>query len=142
MKYLLDTCTVIFLLRGRTDVADAIDRVGMENCAISEITKAELLVEYYKAVLKGRTPDSKFFDFLDTIAIIPISQAIDTYSRELARMQCEGDTIDDFDLLIASTAVAHGLVLVTDNTSHLSRVHGVVCENWITREPLRCPTDS
>lgn len=133
MKYLLDTNIIIFLLRGRTDVAMAIDNAGLGNCAISELTKAELLTGYEKALIKGLKPDAKLFDFLDSITVIPISSAIGTYARELARLQLEGCTIDDFDLLIASTAVSSGLVLVTDNVSHMSRVRGVVCENWVDR---------
>lgn len=133
MKYLLDTNIVIFLLRGRKEVAQAIDKVGLENCAISEMTKAELLVGYHKALLTGHHPSDKIFDFLDAIAVLPVSGAIDVYAGELARMQLAGSIIDDFDLLIASTAIAAGMILVTDNTSHLSRVHGVKCENWVVR---------
>ena len=41
-NYLLDTNICIFLLRGKYDVDKKIDSVGLENCAISEITVAEL----------------------------------------------------------------------------------------------------
>ena len=41
-NYLLDTNICIFLLRGKYDVDKKIDSVGFENCAISEITVAEL----------------------------------------------------------------------------------------------------
>lgn len=133
MKYLLDTNIVIFLLRGREEVARAIEKVGFENCAISEITKAELLAGYYKSLLKGGGRKQGLLDFLNEIAVIPISIAIETYSRELARLQLAGEAIDDFDLLIASTAVAGHFILVTDNTTHLGRVQGVVVENWVNR---------
>lgn len=132
MRYLLDTNIVVFLLRGRVEVAEAIDKVGFENCAISEVTKAEILTGYHKAVLKGRHPDRRVLDFLDAVAVVPVSSAIDLYSRELARLQVEGLAIDDFDLLIATTAVACGMVLVTDNVAHLGRVQGVMVENWVT----------
>jgi len=133
MRYLLDTNMVIFLLRGRKEIADAIDRVGFENCAISEITKAELLVGHYKASMKGKYPKSILLDFLDAITIVPISRAVDLFSRELARLQMSGEVIDDFDLLIGTTAVAYGMILVTDNASHLRRIEGVVIENWVDR---------
>ena len=41
--------------------------------------------------------------------------------------------IDDFDLLIGATALKHGMVLVTENVKHLSRVPGITLENWIDR---------
>lgn len=44
-----------------------------------------------------------------------------------------GKMIEDFDLLIGCTAVANGLVMVTDNTKHFSRIEGIVLENWIER---------
>jgi len=130
MKYLLDTNIIVFLLRGSEKIAAAIDRVGFDECAISEVTKAELLVGYHKAVLKGRNPSRRIFELLDSITVIPISPAIDIYARELARLQTEGTPVDDFDLLIAATAVSRGLIMVTDNVSHLGRINGVVIENW------------
>lgn len=133
MKYLLDTNIVIFLLKGRMEVAQAIDSVGIRNCVISEITKAELLVGYYKALMKGRNPSPKLFEFLDALTVIPISSSLDIFARELARLQMEGCVIDDFDLLIGATAVSNGFILVTDNVAHLGRIKGVVTENWIQR---------
>jgi len=61
---------------------------------------------------------------------IPISPAIDIYARELARLQLDGTPVDDFDLQIAATAISRGLIMVTDNVSHLGWVKGVVIENW------------
>lgn len=133
MRFLLDTNIIVFLLRGRQEVARAIDRVGLENCAISEITKAELLAGFYKAQMMGRHPDGRFFDLLDALTVLPISSAVECYARELARLQLAGERIDDFDLLIAATAVTNHLTLVTENLSHLGRVRDVVIENWVKR---------
>ena len=41
MKYLLDTNICVFCLRGKFDVDAAIDKVGWDNCYISEITVLE-----------------------------------------------------------------------------------------------------
>jgi len=43
MKYLLDTNICIHLFRGNYNLADKIEQIGIENCAISEITLAELV---------------------------------------------------------------------------------------------------
>lgn len=43
MTYLLDTSICVHWLRGQYNVDKAIDRVGIDNCRISEITAAELL---------------------------------------------------------------------------------------------------
>ena len=42
--------------------------------------------------------------------------------------------ISDFDLLISSTAVAHNMVMVTENVREFERVEGAEIENWVVRE--------
>ena len=41
--YLLDTNIIVFLLRGQMGIRDSIERIGIDQCHISEITYAELL---------------------------------------------------------------------------------------------------
>ena len=41
--------------------------------------------------------------------------------------------IEDYDLLIGCTAVANGMIMVTDNTKHFSRIDGIQLENWVDR---------
>lgn len=40
--YVLDTNVCVFFLRGRFNVDRYIDRVGWDNCYISEVTELEL----------------------------------------------------------------------------------------------------
>lgn len=40
--------------------------------------------------------------------------------------------LDDFDLLIGSTAIFHNLTLVTKNVSDFDRLNGIVIEDWTT----------
>jgi tRNA(fMet)-specific endonuclease VapC len=47
-----------------------------------------------------------------------------------ARLQKAGTPIDDFDLLIAATAITHKLVMVTNNTNHFKRVASIKLEDW------------
>ncbi|WP_442938665.1 hypothetical protein [Nostoc sp.] len=41
-----------------------------------------------------------------------------------------GQTIAEFDLLIASVALAENYTLVTNNTRHYERINGLKLENW------------
>ena len=41
-----------------------------------------------------------------------------------------GTPLDDFDLLIGTTALANALVLVTNNEAHMRRISGIQIENW------------
>jgi len=54
--------------------------------------------------------------------VLPIGDVIELYGKVRARLQKPGTPIADFDLLIATTAVHHGMVLVTNNTKHHTRV--------------------
>lgn len=45
-------------------------------------------------------------------------------------LESEGKRIDDFDILIGSTAVKNNLVMVTDNIKHLERIPNIKIENW------------
>lgn len=135
MTYLLDTNICVHWLRGQYDVDKAIDRVGIDNCRISEITAAELLTGANLARIRGGKKDSidivkKFIALLNPI---PISDAIELYAQEKARLRNEGLVIEDFDLLIGCSAVSAGAVLVSENSSHLQRIRGIRLENWITR---------
>jgi tRNA(fMet)-specific endonuclease VapC len=130
--YLLDTNIIIFLFKGKYGVAEKIRSVGLEQCFISEITVAELK---YGAE-KSNNPEyhrRAVTEFINDIQIIPIFDALDFFAKEKTRLEAGGNRIDDFDLLICSTAVVNDLVLVTNNVSHLGRIQGVAIEDWVIR---------
>jgi tRNA(fMet)-specific endonuclease VapC len=45
-------------------------------------------------------------------------------------LEKSGSRLDDFDLTIASCALAHNLTLVTNNLKHFSRIEGLKITNW------------
>lgn len=47
------------------------------------------------------------------------------------RLRKTGDIIDEFDLLIGSTAIANEMILVTGNKRHFERLEGIILENWV-----------
>jgi len=38
--------------------------------------------------------------------------------------------IDDFDILIGSTAMANEMIMVTNNVSHFDRISNITIEDW------------
>ena len=42
-----------------------------------------------------------------------------------------GQTIQDFDILIASITLVHGGVLVTNNVKHFKRIPELTYESWL-----------
>ena len=131
MRYLLDTDICIFLLRGSREIADRMDSAGFGNCAISEITKMELLTGMHYSNMKGRkSNERRLLDFLDSITVLPVSCAVDKFAKEKARLICEGRPVEDFDLLIGCTAAACGCVMVTHNISHFECIDSIIVEDW------------
>lgn len=134
-QYLLDTNICVFLLRGQYDVDKTIDEVGLENCHISEITMAELKYGAELGRKKGIKQRAQGLDsFLSSIQILPISNAIDLYASEKARLRLAGTPADDdFDLLIGCTAIANDLIMVTENIKDFKNFSNIKLENWIKR---------
>jgi tRNA(fMet)-specific endonuclease VapC len=133
MKYLLDTNICVFFFRNKFDVANTLLRKGYENCFVSEITVAEL--RYGAENSANPQKHHGLVDaFLQRISTIPIAESIPVYAKEKVRLQRAGKSIEDeFDLLIGATAIAHDMILVTDNENHLNRLSNIQIENWIER---------
>ena len=70
--------------------------------------------------------------FIPKFAIIPIFNSLDIYAKEKAKLRKQGLLIDDFDILIGTTAVGNNMTMVTNNVAHLSRLDNIVIEDWTT----------
>ena len=53
------------------------------------------------------------------------------YGRLRADMERKGTPLTEPDLRIASIAMHHGLIVITGNSKHFSRVPGLKVEDWI-----------
>lgn len=132
-RYLLDTNTCVFFLRGKLNLDDRIRENGRENCFISEITVLELR---YGAENSGDPLKShkSVDDFVNGLSIIPIFGSIRFYAKEKVRLRRIGKPLhDEFDLLIGVTAIQNELILVTDNNKDFERLDGIKIENWFKR---------
>lgn len=132
MKYLLDTNICVALFRGLWRISEKIDAVGLDNCYISEVTIAELWYGVECSELKEENA-RVLVDFINSIGVIRFEEAVREFARQRAVLKKKGKPIDNFDLLIGSTAKACGLTLVTDNVRHFERIDGLVIEDWADR---------
>lgn len=128
-KYLLDTNICIYFIKGQYKLYNKIAEVGEENCFISEITVAELKygIENSKTIEAMRKVVEAF---IPKFATIPVYNSLDIYAKEKARLRKQGLIIDDFDILIGTTAIANNMVMVTNNVAHLSRLENITIEDW------------
>ncbi len=130
-KYLLDTNICAYFFNGKFNLTEKIDKVGFENCCVSEITIAELKYGIAKSTYKEK--NQKVLDkFVEKIEILPIFPVLDIYANEKARLKSKGKMLDDFDLLIGTTAIFNNLTLVTKNITDFDRLDGIVIEDWTT----------
>jgi tRNA(fMet)-specific endonuclease VapC len=133
MNYLLDTNICIHFFRGKYNLFNKFNEVGFENCAISEITLAELVFGAENS--SNPQKNHKILEqFIENITIIPIFDSIKKYGTEKVRLRKQGVMISDFDLLIGCTAVEKNMIMVSENTSEFIRIKDIRLENWVTRE--------
>jgi len=132
MKYLLDTNICIHFFKGKFNLIAKIESVGLRNCAISEITLAELVFGAENS-LNPKQNHEIINNFTGQVAILPIYDSIYIYGKEKARLRKSGKMISDFDLLIGCTSIANDMIMVTENVSEFNRISDINIENWIKR---------
>jgi len=133
MRYLLDTNVCVDYLNGRyPTVIERLQKTRPEDVAVSVIAVAELR---YGAD-KSERPDAnhqRLDRLLDDLASFEFDlKAASDYGRLRTELERRGTPIGPNDMLIASQARAHDLVLVTDNVAEFERVEGLRVENWRT----------
>ena len=128
-KYLIDTNTCIYYIKGKYELNKKFEKADPDNCFISEITLAELKFGVENSEKKEK--NQKTLDnFRTGIKIVPIFHSLDLYAKEKARLRKSGTPLDDFDLFIGVTSVTHNLIMVTNNTDHFKRIKGISLEDW------------
>jgi predicted nucleic acid-binding protein len=129
-KFILDTDTCIYWLKGNDNIERSVIKHGLGNIFITVITECELFYGAYKS----RKKDKNFaiveelktrIKTLHTVSGIP-----SLYGTIKAELESKGQTLDDADLLIASIALLNNATLVTNNSEYFKRINGLKTENW------------
>jgi tRNA(fMet)-specific endonuclease VapC len=134
--YLLDTNACIAILnRSSQPLIDHVGSCSPEEIGLSSVVKAEL---YFGARRSNRVQENlevlaRFFAPFRTYPFDDL--CAEHYGSIRADLVRSGNTIGPNDLLIAATARAHDLTLVTNKTREFSRVVGLRLEDWQTSYP-------
>ena len=103
-----------------------------EDIGIPTLVRAELLL----GVLKSNNPErtgAVVEKFLAPYKLIPFGRtAAQTYAEIRHHLEKRGTPIGPNDLVIAATARARNLVLITHNTNEFGRVTDLSIEDWTT----------
>lgn len=131
MRYLLDTNVCIRYLNGRSPkIIQRLHELQPTDVVICAITRAELFYGAHKSQNPLRTL-SRQQKFVEVFQTLPFDdRAAETYGKIRAALSKAGTPIGPNDLMIASIAVIHNLVLVTHNVKEFSRVQNLHIEDW------------
>jgi tRNA(fMet)-specific endonuclease VapC len=129
-RYMLDTDTVSYALRGLGRVADRLLEHRPSDLCISSITLAEL--HYGAQARRSRKIRGAIRAFARDVAVVPFDEAAaEHFGVVAATLKTRGQPSGTFDTLLAAQALGLGLTVVTNNTKHFSRVPGLTVENWV-----------
>jgi tRNA(fMet)-specific endonuclease VapC len=142
MTYLLDTDTFSNLARNHSRVELRYALVGTAATCISAVTVQE--IEFGRRLHPERMArlNPRITALLSEIRVLPFDFDDGRTSGIIrAALSRAGKRIGEYDVLIAGTAMARGLILVTSNTREFCRVDGLQLEDWReatleVREPL------
>ncbi len=128
--YLLDTNVIIELMAGNRKVVEQMADLGRVRVAISAVTVAEAA---YGAQRSAR-PDyelGRVKGMTDHLTVLPIDATVAfRYAVLKAQLALRGELLEDNDLYIAATALAHGLTLVTHDRG-FARLSDLGTEDWL-----------
>lgn len=87
------------------------------------------LAELYEGVYYSTNPvgnEEALAEFLTGVSVLAIDEGIcKVFGKERGRMRQQGNMIGDIDLLIASSCLYQGAILLTNNRRHFQAVEGL-----------------
>jgi tRNA(fMet)-specific endonuclease VapC len=126
----LDTDHCIFFIRGDKRAVAAFENHADDEPAISIITVGEL---YFGASRSLRKTENlaRCREFISRVSVLPLDDPIMLrFAETKANLFARGETIQDFDLLIAATALTYDAVLATHNQAHFTRIPNLRIDDW------------
>ena len=134
-RFLLDTNFCIACLRRKPWALRILGRVPLASVAVSSVTVGELLLGTHLAADPVQER-AKVEAFLGPLQAMPFGRSEAIRWAELdASLRRQGNRIETEDAIIAATAMAAGMTLVTGNAKHFGRVKGLKTVDWERQAP-------
>ncbi len=129
-RFLLDTSFCVACLRRKPWALAALASLSPGSVAVSAITVGELVLGCHLSQAAERER-AKVEAFLDPIPRLPFGEAEAVRWAELeAVLRTQGNRIEAEDGMIAATALAAGMTLVSGNLEHFRRVEDLSVVDW------------
>jgi tRNA(fMet)-specific endonuclease VapC len=131
MAFLLDTNVCIGILTGRSPRAvEKLRQLSPSDVQVCSVVRAELLFGARNST-RVEANLTLLATFLAPFASVPFDDfAADLYGQLRANLHRAGELIGPNDMLIAATALAHDLTLVTRNVKEFARIPGLRWVDW------------
>ena len=136
MNYLLDTNICIYIIKKSPEkVIKKLESIpndeGKNEIYLSSVTVSELYYGVEKSSQLEKNLEA-LKGFLTPFQIINFDhESAEVFGRVRSDLERRGTVIGPYDLQIASIAIAHDLVLVTNNIKEFKRVDGLNLEKWV-----------
>ena len=128
--YLLDTDILIYSLKAHEIVQQNLRHHLHDPINVSAVTLMELYYGAYKSQ-KIANNLAKVKAIENSLEIIPVNrEMVEIFGVLKSDLEKAGKPLDDFDLILAATAMSHNLIIVTNNEKHFGRIDGLKMENW------------
>jgi tRNA(fMet)-specific endonuclease VapC len=132
MRFLLDTNTIIFLLKDPQ--AGTVSQNLRMNKASDVVTSSIVMSELISGARRG-SPERLDRNLLTLKSLRFTILPFDTSDAEAAgaidaALKRAGTPIGPLDVLIAGQGLARGLTVITNNTREFSRVEGLAVADW------------
>ncbi len=132
MKYILDTDTLIYFLKGQQSVVERMSIVSPSDLSTTIINQTELLYGAFNSQKKEQNL-KKIQAFLKEIKVLDFSHTASLiFAEHKAQLKKQGNILADMDLMIASIVLANDGILVTNNVKHFEKIKSLKFENWTT----------
>ena len=131
--YLLDTNIISFIARSHTLTINKLASVDADQVSTCSIVMSEL---FFGAINhpdpdRGKIHLQNYSKLSSQTLIYDFDiEAAMTFAQLKSQLKKTGIVIDDFDLLIASIALANNLILVTNNIKHFAKIPNLQLEDW------------
>ena len=139
MKYLLDTCLISELVKKEPNsaVVSWLEEQDEQCLFLSVLTLGELQKGISKLPVGARKDELQAWaehDLVERFSGRIIDLDLETallWGNLQGESELQGERLPVMDSLIAATATAHGLVVVTRNIKDMERCRAKVCNPWL-----------
>lgn len=130
IKYALDTNIVSYIIKDNRKVIANFDAESAKGnqCFIPGVVYYEIKRGLLKANATRKI--AIFDDLCKWLTVVEMNLVAWDTAALIYKELYQGRTIDDADIFIAATCIAHNATLVTNNTRHFARINNLKITNW------------